>query len=41
MEELVKFIVEKLVDDTNGVTIESEEQDGVFKQFDIRHKVRH
>ena len=30
MEELVSFIVEKLVDDVNGVTIESEEQDGVL-----------
>ena len=30
MEELVRFIVEKLVDDVNGVTIESEEQDGVL-----------
>ena len=30
MEELVRFIVEKLVDDINGVTIESEEQDGVL-----------
>ena len=30
MEELVRFIVEKLVDDINGVSIESEEQDGVL-----------
>ncbi len=30
MEELVRFIVEKLVDDISGVTIESEEQDGVL-----------
>ena len=30
MEELVKFIVEKLVDDANGVEIQSEEQDGVL-----------
>ena len=30
MEELVKFIVEKLVDDINAVTIESSEQDGVL-----------
>ena len=30
MEDLVRFIVEKLVDDVNGVTIESEEQDGVL-----------
>ena len=30
MEELVRFIVEKLVDDANGVEIQSEEQDGVL-----------
>ena len=30
MEELVSFIVEKLVDDMSQVTIESQEQDGVL-----------
>ncbi len=30
MEELVRFIVEKLVDDVNGVTVSSENQDGVL-----------
>ncbi len=30
MEDLVRFIVEKLVDDINGVSINSEMQDGVL-----------
>lgn len=30
MEELVRFIVDQLVDDNSGVSIESSEQDGVL-----------